>query len=168
MNKNDMVFFVIAIMTYATSLFAETSPLPLNQAFPLSIQFSRPHQVIMTFQIPSRYYLYAKRLKIQSQPDYAVSFQYPKSIWHQNIEHVREKVYAGNTQIFVQTNPRVDTFRLAIHYQGCSQEGFCYQPIDRQFTLNNVTHAIMEITTGCCKNTCKERPSHADNKPAMA
>jgi thiol:disulfide interchange protein DsbD len=159
--------YFFCLLLFCASLFplgntasaATLTPLPADEAFPLSVSFMNADTVMVKWRIASGYYLYTKRLKITLSPSDAVAeIHYPRGEWKLNEEQGRDEVYAGTLSIPLRLLENHRLSAINIDYQGCSQEGFCYPPMTKHFMLNIADLSVKEIT---------DKPSMVANKPSF-
>ncbi len=115
---------------------AEMKPLPAEQAFVFSAYLETPMRLIAEWHIAPGYALYRDKLHIKAEPAAALSqrgIQWPAS--QKQVDPVSGsslQIYTGQIQLVVPL--AVKTSRevtLAVQYQGCSQSGFCYAPLNK-------------------------------------
>ena len=105
-----------------------------DQAFRLSVSASSPSTVRMQFDIAKGYYLYQERFHFSpdtpgvrlGQPQFPPGHRkFDPNLGHE-VEHYRNQVVVP---LPVQSAPA--HFALKVVYQGCSDQGLCYPPIDK-------------------------------------
>lgn len=156
MRFNMTKYFLFLILLCA-SLFQVSSafaslksvnvvPLPPEQAFQLSVSFIRPGVVLAEWHIARGYFLYAKRTKIDFSPNVNVTIPYPQGDLKYDEEHGRYEVYSGDISVPIQLPQNTSPSTMSINYQGCSQDGFCYPPMNKSFMLNMTDLTVMEMS----------------------
>jgi thioredoxin:protein disulfide reductase len=120
-------------------------PLPAHEAFKLSAEYVQPGLLMLRWQIAPKYYLYRDKINIYLMTDRSVQLGplvLPNGIFKQDAVHGRYEAYAGGLIIPVPLlNEKMGTVNLAIGYQGCSENGFCYPMINKllKIDLSHVT-----------------------------
>ena len=81
-------------------------------------------------------YLYKEKLKItlKNQDFVLKNISYPKSIEHDGVEVLTQTVIV-NADIFKTTQTDSQEIEVLVEYQGCSEKGLCYEPLERLFNL---------------------------------
>ncbi len=105
-----------------------------DQAFRLSVAATAPNTVQLRFDIAKGYYLYQERFHFTpdtsgvklGQPQFPPGHRkFDPNLGHE-VEHYRNQVVVP---LPVQAAPA--HFALKVVYQGCSDQGLCYPPIDK-------------------------------------
>ncbi|MDP3705926.1 MAG: protein-disulfide reductase DsbD [Legionellaceae bacterium] len=138
------LLLLIPLLTLAT-------PLPADEVFQLSTKQQDPNTLLMKWTIKPGYFLYKKRIRIVSQPDSNVQIapiSFPASQEKTNRQGQHFLIYRNQLPLLISTlsNHPGETL-IDVHFQGCSDEGFCYPPevkrvkltIDSQLALSEVT-----------------------------
>jgi len=120
-------------------------PLKPEEAFKLHVSFTRPHVLTAEWQIAPHYYLYKSRMKIDFKPAVAAQINYPTGEAKYDEEHGHYEVYAKQVNVPMTLPADADSLAVNIHYQGCSQDGFCYPPMDKNFMVNVTTGTVTEM-----------------------
>lgn len=141
------IFFFLSMMCllWCRGTFAE--PLSADQAFSFSLRKEAASQLFAEWQIAPGYYLYAKRVRITTDPVVPMHIQLPEGEWHENTEHQREHVYANvlRVPILFEVDSSQAVLKVQVQYQGCSREGFCYPPVQKSILLD--TKTLMPLDT---------------------
>lgn len=130
---------VVCMFLFSTNVFALTKqrPLPAEEAFQLSYTVKQPNQVIAKWHIAPGYYLYRKHMQITTKPKTEIDIQYPKGEMKEDpIKHTSTEVYMGELSVPIIFPSDQNKVELSISYQGCSDRGFCYPPMQQNFVLN--------------------------------
>ncbi|MDE2130074.1 MAG: protein-disulfide reductase DsbD [Betaproteobacteria bacterium] len=108
--------------------------LPPDQAFQFSIKPQGPKTLLLTFNIAKGYYMYQERFHFEPQtPGVTLGkpgFPPAEKLFDKNLGH--EVFHYRNQVVFplpVEAAPA--DFKLQVTYQGCSDAGLCYPPIDK-------------------------------------
>jgi len=136
--KNKMFHFLIGAMLFTVTLLQAEFLMP-DQAFKPYAKVNEKEQIVAGVKIAKSIYLYEKELK--------VSIVEPKTIAIASVEaptpvdHEGDKVFLESPEFILtlkkegELSGMVDV-KVKIAYQGCSQEGLCYEPSEKIFTLN--------------------------------
>ena len=110
-----------------------------DEAFKPSATVNDKQQVIATVNIAKDIYLYEEKLHVVDvNSDDGIIFK--SVIMPKSTDHHDEKVFLDSPIIIVNLakNGNVSgkvSFEVAIEYQGCSEQGLCYEPLKKVFTL---------------------------------
>lgn len=148
-------YFAIILTLLSTCFFlnsfAATNdiPLPTAQAFPFSVHFTHAKKLAVEWQIMPGYFLYAKRVSIKAPSDAKAIVHYPQGEFKYDESHGKYEIFTGNISIPVdlETNNETVPVPLTVNYQGCSQGGFCYPPMQETVLLNMKTQMVSINTT---------------------
>lgn len=108
--------------------------LPPDQAFQFSIKPQGPKTLLLTFHIAKGYYMYQERFHYEPQtpgvtlgkPDYPPA----EKLFDTNLGH--EVLHYRDQVVFpLPVDAAPADFKLQVTYQGCSDAGLCYPPIDK-------------------------------------
>lgn len=141
----NVIFFCIILCLMQSTFAATASPLPADQAFSLSANFNHPKQVLVEWQIASGYYLYVKKMNFTFNPANTATVQMPQGEFQYDQARGRYEAFSGNVNIPVLLNSSAQTVEMKITYQGCSQDGFCYPPMQQILSLNVANQTITKI-----------------------
>lgn len=134
-------FVTIAMYLFCSLACADDAmqPLPAEQAFPLRAVLNN-HQLALQWNIAPGYYLYRNQLVVATLPSSAVKID--TVLLPNNSTPKKDKlqgnyqVYSGQLKVPVELSHDHDQLDLLIQYQGCSEYGFCYPPIQKQLHVN--------------------------------
>ncbi len=114
--------------------------LPVDEAFRLTIDTIDPYTLSAYWQIQEGYYLYKEKMAFSAAGD-VVQLGAPRlpagkkiydeffgdaEVYYTEVEAVLPLSRAG---------PTAADFDLTIEYQGCAEDGICYPPVTRSFTV---------------------------------
>lgn len=164
MNRRLFAFLLLlclAPLSQASFLsFGSKKPkfLPADQAFKLSIQATDQHTLIANFTITPDYYLYRDKIgfNVVDSKTRITRVSLPQSETKDDPNFGPVQVYHQSFQAEI-TLGKVNTAKpLAINatYQGCSDKGLCYPPIEKTFNINlaqTVSAAPPAATTNVAK-----------------
>lgn len=114
-------------------------PLPTDSAFQFEAKVKDAQTIVAEWKMPQGYFLYRKYFKITStSPDVKLGEPlFPKGETKTEPEIGTFEVYTNKVSIAVPViSAKGDKVALTVHYQGCSEEGFCYPPTDKTVTLD--------------------------------
>jgi thiol:disulfide interchange protein DsbD len=112
--------------------------LPVDEAFDLTAKPKDSSSVGLTWIIAPRYYLYRGKVTVSSEtPGVQVgAVELPKG-------QLKHDEYFGDTQVYyevldarVPIKSAVKKVSLRVTYQGCAEEGLCYNPVTKTVTVN--------------------------------
>ena len=136
MLKMLMLFSALVFSTFAHA--SDEDFLPVEQAFPYTIQYSQDGQTLnIHWQIADHYYLYLDRLSIK---------QNGKDIPFKTAQKpiMKEDEYFGRVGIFKhQLNlmaPINTQHPITLSFQGCAEAGLCYPPVKAQINPTNLAY----------------------------
>ena len=111
-----------------------------DQAFKLSVLAQDANTLQANFSITPGYYLYRNKINFKSLDD-AIKFSepsFPKGEIKQDHNFGAMEVFHHSFQAgipLIAARPQ-DKLSLVVEYQGCSEQGLCYPPIEKTFVLN--------------------------------
>lgn len=130
----------LSCLGVADPVKTQTQPLPIDQAFDLSAALFGNDTVLLTWTIAPKHYLYRERIKFSlDQPQAASvgSIILPPGLTKTDEVIGKYQVYKEKITIpvpIINADPQNTVF--TVHYQGCSAEGYCYPPTQRQIAAN--------------------------------
>ncbi|MBI3902260.1 MAG: protein-disulfide reductase DsbD [Nitrosomonadales bacterium] len=111
-----------------------------DQAFSLTVSVRDAHTLIASFKITPDYYLYRDKV-VFSIPDLGVKIarvSLPKGQLKHDANFGDMEVYHQSFQAEItleRSNGAAQSISLAATYQGCSEKGLCYPPINKQINI---------------------------------
>lgn len=140
--------YVLALLLIISSIvFAEPKFLMPDEAFKASADMKKKCTVSATIDLGEHIYLYKSKLtaSIAEKENGIVidHITYPKSV-----DHEGEQVFMTSPTIQIKlakTKAMNDIIpiTLKLSYQGCSEQGLCYEPIESTFTFNIETSKLL-------------------------
>lgn len=125
------------------SAIAETAvPLPNEQAFSFSVSADKTNRLLLEWRVAPGYYLYSKRMHITTTPDSAIDVRIPQGHIKYSADQA-EEVFSGIVTVPV-TFKTDKPLQLDVYYQGCSQAGFCYPPMQKTLQWSNGQVTVLE------------------------
>jgi thiol:disulfide interchange protein DsbD len=139
MNKSGFLALILAISAFfavSAQAFIGTRPLSADKAFAVSVVVDDANKITAHWQIANGYYLYREKIEFTFDPKVTTNIILPPGEVKQDLNHGEYQVYSGNvdTPILLQTPAK--KLQLTINYQGCSDKGFCYPPMQKSLTLD--------------------------------
>ncbi len=120
-------------------LFSEPKFLPVDEAFSYYISLPEPGIVVVHWDIAQGYYLYREKFGFSagSSVDDAtmLSAELPEGVAHHDEFFGDVEVYYGQVEARVPLEGAAQPVTLIIEYQGCSEQGLCYPPQQREIAL---------------------------------
>lgn len=117
-------------------------PLPPEQAFAFSATLDSSNKLTAEWKIAPGYYLYRDKFKFTFNPDVKVQIFFPPSEFKHVKKNSQQEVYSGNLQLPFTLPVSANTVEMTVSFQGCSQSGFCYPPMEKKLRVNVVNHTI--------------------------
>lgn len=122
-----------------SSGFEQPEYLAVEDAFKLSVTQSGANSLDARFEIADGYYLYRQKIQFKGQGTALVAaVDLPEGV-------VKEDEYLGKSMVFVESFDaplslsRIDNaggpVTIEATYQGCAEDGICYPPVTRSFTI---------------------------------
>ena len=137
---------IVLLLLFITTLVSATSKFLMpEEAFKPTVKVNEKAQVIAKIWLAKDIYLYSEQVKFEITNTQEISIkniQAPKTV-----KHEKDMVYAS-TPIFVIDLEKVKgvsgikEIEFKIFYQGCSEQGLCYEPYTDNFKLKIDTDKI--------------------------
>lgn len=110
-------------------------PLPVDQAFRMSLFTGLDGKVLLRVEMPPGYYLYRDKLKLSSAGFRIknVAFPLAKAKHDEFLGDVR--IYTGVITLVVTPDALTPSGDLRVRFQGCAEQLVCYPPTTRVFRL---------------------------------
>lgn len=157
-----------------TPIYAQNKFLSLEEAFVFKAEVIKDKAVI-TFDLADDIYVYEEQVTVKIQDNDNVKagdFTLPDGV-----EHDGEKVYVNGQVLSIplvnsSANSGLAAFSLVLNYQGCSDQGLCYEPSTKVFDLEADLSALKSAgATGDAQTTVnvdKEEGPAEDADPVTA
>lgn len=157
-----------------TPIFAQNKFLSLDEAFVFKAEVLKG-QAVVTFDLADDIYVYKKQVTIEVQENDNVevgSFTLPEGV-----EHDGEVVYLNGQVLDIPLVNRSEAsglaaFSLILNFQGCSDQGLCYEPstkvFDLQVDLSTLKRTGTSEGTQSALTLDKDEPSFAEEDPVTA
>ncbi|OYR10856.1 protein-disulfide reductase DsbD [Brucella grignonensis] len=125
-----------AFLMFALSPVLAASPLPVDDAFGLSVAKDGDNRLLLNWQISDGYYLYRDHIEAKDAKGEALVVDTQPGIAKDDPNFGRLEVYYTRTSASVP----VGSEPIQLTYQGCQEDGICYRPETR--TIDPVTLAV--------------------------
>ncbi|GAP64952.1 C-type cytochrome biogenesis protein [Mizugakiibacter sediminis] len=119
----------------------DDEPLPVDQAFALSVRADGPARLLLHWTIAQGYYLYRDRTTIALADAGGARLgapQWPRGVTHQDPQFGETVVYYDTVDVpvAVQRNGAASLpLRLRVRFQGCQEGSVCYPPTTREIAV---------------------------------
>lgn len=132
------------------SCIARAEPLPAAEVFQVSVKITDPNTFVVQWEIKPDYFIYSDRIKLNVPADSNIhlgTLRFPPTTTKTDKRGRTYTVYRNQLSIPVPIlGEAPGETLLELHYQGCSDDGFCYPPevkhiklaIDDQLALSRV------------------------------
>jgi thiol:disulfide interchange protein DsbD len=149
MKKHLFAGLLLLFTVFASAAPQQPDPLPVDQAFVMSVKLFGDDTVVVDWKMAPQHYLYRDRFHFKIlQPA-------GKEIGHV-ISPAGEMKYdplLGNYEVYRDRislsvpliNPDLNNTVLQISYQGCSEQGYCYPPTSHKVQINFADRGIRNI-----------------------
>ncbi len=132
-----IIGFGLSISSWA--LGATHEPLTMDQGFKFAAKVKDKQTVIAQWQIAPGHFLYRKHLQISAESS---NIKLGKPLYPQGV--IKNEPGFGSFEVYQEKvnipipilKAKGNKVTLAVHYQGCSEEGYCYPPTEKKVTLD--------------------------------
>ena len=122
-----------------SSWFGFANPPPAEAVFQLTTQQTDPNTFMLTWHIEKGFFLYKKSIRLSEQQYTNVHLghpSFPPALQKTNAQGEAVSIYREQLALAVPVSGQsAGETLLDVHYQGCSDEGFCYPPQQTQIKL---------------------------------
>lgn len=142
-----MKFIAILVLLFNTLLFGEPKFLMPEEAFKASAHMKKKCTVSATIDLGESIYLYKSKVKATIlEKDSGVIIDYVTL--PEGVNHEGETVFTASPVIDIKLAKdkpidNVIPITLQLSYQGCSEQGLCYEPIESTFKFNIETSKLV-------------------------
>ncbi|MCK9490985.1 MAG: protein-disulfide reductase DsbD [Sulfurimonas sp.] len=141
---------LVLLLTLSITLFGASKFMMPDEAFKPKATINASMQIEATVEIAKEIYLYAEQLKIEVKKGSGVSIakvEKPKSV-----EHHEEMVYLESPTFIItlQKDSQISgmqNIEFVLSYQGCSEQGLCYEPLSETFSFEVDTSKLELAST---------------------
>lgn len=120
-------------------LFSEPKFLPVDEAFRYYTSLPEPGVVVVHWDIAQGYYLYREKFGFSAglnvEDATMLNADLPQGVAHHDEFFGDVEVYYGQVEARVSLESAAQLLTLFIEYQGCSEQGLCYPPQQREIEL---------------------------------
>jgi thiol:disulfide interchange protein DsbD len=148
-RKYAWFIFIFCVVFFAfqnKSVASQVIPLPKEQAFQLTPTFLSSNSIRLTWQIAPGYYLYAKKIHVSFSPSVETRIDWPASKIVQDEQNKPYDVYTDSVTVPIIFLTSPSTVSMAVDYQGCSSNGFCYPPMSDYFNLDFSKGQVIKLS----------------------
>ncbi|PHQ78268.1 MAG: thiol:disulfide interchange protein, partial [Coxiella sp. (in: Bacteria)] len=141
MKKYRLWFTLIGLLLACVIRANTLQPLPFDQAFQFTATAKDYQTVVLQWKLAPGYYLYRDHFKIRAIKPGNMTLAppiLPQNYIDKDIPSVgRLAVYKQDMYIIQPIfNSNKQNITLQVHYQGCSENGFCYPPTSRVVSVD--------------------------------
>ena len=139
------------LLFYFTAFIIHADPLPAAEVFHVEVKKVDPNTFVIDWDIKSNYFLYSDRIKLIPQPDSNIhlgALRFPAAMTKTDKKGHVYTIYRNQLSLPVGVlGNKPGEALLDLHYQGCSDDGFCYPPEVKQIKLSiDENLALTEVT----------------------
>ncbi len=128
----------LLLLFIVTSSFALQKFLMPDEAFIPSAKLNNAMQIEVEIKLADDIYLYSEKIKMQILDNDNINIAHIQS--PQSINHDGELAYTTSPNFLVTLQNKnltgMQMIKFKLSYQGCSDQGLCYEPLHKIFTLN--------------------------------
>ncbi len=156
----------ILILLYTViALYAMPKFLMPDEAFIPSVKVNKDMQIEAKLELAKDIYVYVDTVKFKLDKDSKLKIQDVKK--PKGVEHFDEMVYLKSPTFLVTLKNDVSLkgvkdIKFTISYQGCSEQGLCYEPLEKTFNLSVDTSKLASDKQEIKKVELSEADSIAD------
>jgi len=145
----NIIFRVLALLILSVGFLNAGKFLMPDEAFAPYAKVNDKMQIEAGVVLGDKIYLYDKELKVElvdSPSIFIKKIQKP-----QTVNHDGDKVYMESPNFILSLSSDAhisgkQNIKVKISYQGCSEEGLCYEPSSKEFTLSVDTSKFSNAT----------------------
>ena len=139
--------FIILLLT-ATMMLGAADFLMPDKAFKPHAILNQDMEIEASVEIAQDIYLYSEKVTLEVTSDNGVSIK--KIISPSSVEHHDEQVYLKSPAFIVELQRDADvvgtqTVAFKLSYQGCSEQGLCYEPLSEEYSFDVDTLALSVV-----------------------
>lgn len=140
--------YIITLLLLTFSLFAGNKFLMPDEAFMPSAKLLNGVQVEATMKLGDKIYVYQEQFGFSIKGDSPLKIS-ATDINIPAVDHHEEMVYLEDIQSVISFSKSAsaadkETITLVMKYQGCSEDGLCYEPSTKEFTFEIETASLVE------------------------
>lgn len=130
----------VLFITLLCVLSAHAEPLPASEVFVVSVKKIDPNTLSVNWDIKSGYFLYKDRINIRPPEDANLrlaALRFPTALTKTDKQGKSYVVYRQELSLPVSIlGESPGEALLVLNYQGCSDDGFCYPPQQKQIKVS--------------------------------
>ncbi|WP_454780282.1 protein-disulfide reductase DsbD [Legionella sp. WA2022007384] len=130
----------LLLFSCITTFALHANPLPAAQVFHVNVNKVDPNTFAINFQIKPHYFLYSDRIKLTTKKNgtfHLGTLRFPPS--EKKVDKLGHEFSVYRNQVSIPVgilgNNPGDAL-IDLHYQGCSDDGFCYAPETKTIQLS--------------------------------
>ena len=140
--KKIILFLLTSVLLFS----AQPTFLMPDEAFKPSAKVNEDMQIEAIINIAKDIYLYEDAIKIELKDSKALSIKGIKK--PKSVDHHGDQVYLSSPEFTIDLKKDkelvgIKTIELLLSYQGCSEQGLCYEPYTKSFKLDIDTSKII-------------------------
>ena len=144
--------YILALLLTVITLFAETKFLMPDEAFMPSAKTVNGSSVDATLKLGDKIYVYKDLFGFEIKGKSPLTIK-SVNIANEAVDHDGEMVYNGDIKAEIlfskdASAKEQEPITLLMKYQGCSEEGLCYEPSVKEFTFTIDTTALAGDVNG--------------------
>lgn len=133
--KKWLLFLVLCFTIFTV----HADPLPASEVFKVDVRKIDPNTFLINWEIKPGYFLYSDRIKLLPETDSNIhlgTLRFPPTLTKTDKQGHTFTIYRKQLSlpIAILGDAPGETL-LSLHYQGCSDDGFCYPPEVQQIKL---------------------------------
>ena len=130
---------ILILLVMISALYSMPKFLMPEEAFIASAKLNDAMQIEAKIELAKDIYIYVDKLKINIDESSGIGIKKIKS--PKSIEHFDEMIYLESPSFLVDLVNKTDEsdvtiIKFTISYQGCSEQGLCYEPLEKTFFLD--------------------------------
>lgn len=160
--------WLLLAVIWGTSLISYATPLPASEVFQIEAKQVDPNTFALHWQIKPGYFLYRDRIKLAAQADSNTQLgliRFPKTLQKMDkLGHVNN-IYRDQLALPIAIlSEQPGESLVALSFQGCADDGFCYPPETRQIRLSiDKNLALSEVNLETEAGKAAAAPTVASN-----
>lgn len=128
----------VVLLTLSITLFGAPKFLMPDEAFKPNATLNSLMQIETSVEIANDIYLYAEQLKLEVKDGSGISIAEVKK--PESTLHHEEQVYLESPKFLItlqkdSSAKEIESIEFTISYQGCSEQGLCYEPLSSTYSF---------------------------------
>lgn len=131
---------ILSILLLICSHGFALTPLPVDQAFHLTLERTNADQLIVHWHLSPKHHLYKDRIHIRAVDETTIlgHFEFPDPIIMVDFTGKEHQVYQDDLKIIVPLIRAGPNSKIQLSYQGCYGTTYCYPPIHTIYSLDTL------------------------------